>query len=61
MKNIKNRRAQSVIEYLIFFGVVVIAIFSSGLINKMRDSFYSYFDKAANTIVAGEPVKGAGG
>lgn len=48
----KKIKAQSVIEYLVIMTVILAAILSTGIIDKIRASFETYFDKAAGTIVS---------
>jgi len=56
MKNkLKNTKAQIAIEYVLLFGIFLIAVLATGIIDRVRNSFYAYFDQASRTIVAGEP------
>lgn len=52
MTNMRRRiLGQSVIEYFVVLTVILAAILSSGFIDRLRDAFDIYFDKAAGEIV----------
>lgn len=57
------RRGQVSMEYAIIFAVTLAAIFATGIIDKSRDSFKTYFTKASGsmtTISSGAQAGAAG-
>ena len=50
---LKNKKAQSVIEYVLVFGAILLAVLGTDLIGGMRNAFKQYFNYASNTIVTG--------
>lgn len=50
---LKNKKGQSVIEYVLVFGAILLAVLGTDLIGGMRRAFNQYFNYASNTIVTG--------
>ncbi|MFH0763267.1 MAG: hypothetical protein V1925_05210 [Candidatus Omnitrophota bacterium] len=48
-KGIPNK-GQTVMEYVIIFSVILAAIFSTGIIDRVRDTFKLYLSKATSQI-----------
>jgi hypothetical protein len=48
----RKTKAQSVIEYFVIMTVILAVILSTGVIDKIRSGFQTYFDKAAGIIVS---------
>lgn len=46
----RRMSAQSVIEYFVVMTIILAAILSTGVIDRIRGGFQIYFDRAADVI-----------
>ncbi len=53
MYRLKLKSAQTVTEYILIMSVVLSVILSTGLIDRARNTFTTYFKKAADKIAGG--------
>jgi len=53
MSRLKLKSAQAVAEYTLIMSVVLAVILSIGFIDRVRDTFTAYFNKASGKIASG--------
>lgn len=51
IKNTKRRKAQVVIEYVLIFAIVIVAIVSVGFLPKIKANFSNHYDKCVDVIL----------
>jgi len=51
IKNTKRRKAQVVIEYVLIFAIMIVAIVSVGFLPKIKANFSSHYDKCVDVIL----------
>lgn len=52
MKKVSKReKSQVIIEYLIIFAIIIVAMASIGFLPKIRSSFSTHYDQCVNTML----------